>query len=53
MRCIFSELNMSDKTFTYSLKNEFRAMKKDSVLSSAPTRNRTWIAGTANLHSIH
>lgn len=53
IRCIFSELSLNDKVLSYQLKNEFRALKKDSTLFSALTRNRTWIAGTANLHSIH
>ncbi len=53
MRCIFSELSLNDKSLSYQLKTEFRALKKDSTLSSALTRDRTWILGTANLNSIH
>jgi hypothetical protein len=53
MRCIFSELSLNDKVLSYQLKNEFRALKKDSTLLCAPARNRTWSAGTANQHFIH
>lgn len=53
MRCIFSELSLSDKTLTYQLKNEFRALKKDFALFSALARSRTWSSGTANRNFIH
>ena len=41
IRILFSELTMSDKTFICSLKREYRALKKDSVVFCPPTRNRT------------
>ena len=39
MLCIFSELNLNDKTFSYSLKNEFKALQKDSTLFCAQERD--------------
>lgn len=36
VRCLFSELTMSDQTLAYSLKSEFQVLEKRDVVSSAP-----------------